>query len=635
MVVFAKEEQRNQPEGSHFRIRVRGPPDWEVGHLGKEAEASFKVEYDVTGRAQCRQCKKKMNKTELRMGKLVGNFSDKSRKGMIYHYFHPNCLIQNLKRCRIMSRNIETADSIFGIDNLRASDYALISSLVEDLLVHKASKKSMQLVTSHKVRTVKQPAVNNQCHSQLKRAKNRRLKVLYCNADTFTQEKKHELQVLMAEDQPDIVAITEVNPKGRSYKIEDIKIREYITFDSNLRCVGRSGVAVLVHSSLEHSVSALEANTEFQESLWLNFKLQNGDNLLFGNVYRSPISSEENDGALNLVMGKMCSPAPGRFSHICVVGDFNFPRIRWSATHATPVESKEAKFIDIIEECYLYQHINRPTRCRGDDMPSQLDLIFTNELEMVSDVQHMAPLGKSVNQMLKFNFNCYAEYTGTQQRFNYNRGDYEDARQELQEVPITAKGSVQQMWDTIKDRVIGLRNDHVPTIQTGGRKWKSNYSHDKEVLDLIREKARCHRFWVARQHDLEGLSARQSYNQARNQVRKRTRQLRKQYELNIANQSMSNPKVFWRFARDRLKTKIGVAPLLCNPDDPGTLRHSDEEKADILQSQFCSVFTREPEGEIPQLEPRIGERLERLVITHEWVLKALIKTNVTKSCGPD
>ena len=113
------------------------------------------------------------------------------------------------------------------------------------------------------------------CHSQLKRAKNRRLKVLYCNADTFTQEKKHELQVLMAEDQPDIVAITEVNPKGRSYKMEDIKIREYITFESNLRCVGRRGVAVLVHSSLEHSVSALEANTEFQESLWLNFKLQN------------------------------------------------------------------------------------------------------------------------------------------------------------------------------------------------------------------------------------------------------------------------------------------------------------------------------------------------------------------------
>ena len=166
----------------------------------------------------------------------------------------------------------------------------MLSSLIEVLQIHKASKKGMQLATSHKVRTVKQPAVKKQCHSQLKRAKNRRLKVLYCNADTFTQEKKHELQVLMAEDQSDIVAMTEVNRKGRSYKIEDIKIRGYITFEPNLRYVGRRGMAVLVHSSLEHPISALEANTEFQESLWLNLKLPSDDNLLFGNMYRSPIS---------------------------------------------------------------------------------------------------------------------------------------------------------------------------------------------------------------------------------------------------------------------------------------------------------------------------------------------------------
>ena len=139
---------------------------------------------------------------------------------------------------------------------------------------------------------------------------------------------------------------------------------------------------------------------------------------------------------------------------------------------------------------------------------------------------------------------------------------------------------------------------------------------------------------MARQHGLEGVSACQSYNQARNQVRTQTHQLRKRYELNIANQPTLNPKVFWMFARERLKTRIGVAPLLCNPDDPGTLRHSDEEKADFLQSQFCSVFTSEAEGEIPQLEPRIGE-LEMLVITHECVLKVLMKTNITESCGPD
>ena len=57
-----------------------------------------------------------------------------------------------------------------------------------------------------------------------------------------------------------------------------------------------------------------------------------GDNLLFRKVYRSPMSSEENTGTLNSVIGKMHNPAPGTFSHICVVGDFNFPWIWWSAT---------------------------------------------------------------------------------------------------------------------------------------------------------------------------------------------------------------------------------------------------------------------------------------------------------------
>ena len=53
-------------------------------------------------------------------------------------------------------------------------------------------------------------------------------------------------------------------------------------------------------------------------------------------------------------------------------------------------------------------------------MANQLDLMFTNEQEMVSDVQHMEPLGKSDHQMRKFNFNCYAENTGTQQRLQAN-----------------------------------------------------------------------------------------------------------------------------------------------------------------------------------------------------------------------
>ena len=45
-----------------------------------------------------------------------------------------------------MSRSIETADSVFGINNLLAGEYALISSLVEEPQVHKASKNEHAIV---------------------------------------------------------------------------------------------------------------------------------------------------------------------------------------------------------------------------------------------------------------------------------------------------------------------------------------------------------------------------------------------------------------------------------------------------------------------------------------------------------
>ena len=103
-------------------------------------------------------------------------------------------------------------------------------------------------------------------------------------------------------------------------------------------------------------------------------------------------------------------------------------------------------------------------------MPSQLDLIFTTELEMVSDVQHMVPLGRSDHQMLKFNLNCYAKHTGTHKRFNYNRGDNEDARQELQEVPSVVYQPLTFISSDILDHQIDI------TIILCFILWKNNCS---------------------------------------------------------------------------------------------------------------------------------------------------------------
>ena len=83
-----------------------------------------------------------------------------------------------------------------------------------------------------------------------------------------------------------------------------------------------------------------------------------------------------------------------------------------------------------------------------------------------------------------------------------------------------------------------------------------------------------------------------------------------------------------------MKTKSGISPLLRNPKDKSSLHFTDEDKADILQNQFCSVFTKEPEGDLPEFQPRTDAKVE-LDLTLEMVKKELKSLNPNKSLGPD
>ena len=94
-----------------------------------------------------------------------------------------------------------------------------------------------------------------------------------------------------------------------------------------------------------------------------------------------------------------------KYTYKCFVGDFNFKDIEWPSmsTHEDK-ESKESKFIETIQDCFLYQDVTLPTRCRGTDRPSTIDLALTNEEKPIGNLSHLAPLGKSDHCFLSFEF---------------------------------------------------------------------------------------------------------------------------------------------------------------------------------------------------------------------------------------
>ena len=102
--------------------------------------------------------------------------------------------------------------------------------------------------------------------------------------------------------------------------------------------------------------------------------------LVFGCFYRSP-TVNDNTEPNNLNMNNLLrSIAEKKYSHYCIVGDFNFPKIDWKTISTSCSEtSKENMFIETIRDCFWQQHICESTRRRGQDKASLIDLIFTEE----------------------------------------------------------------------------------------------------------------------------------------------------------------------------------------------------------------------------------------------------------------
>ena len=85
------------------------------------------------------------------------------------------------------------------------------------------------------------------------------------------------------------------------------------------------GVCIYTHRTL-NAKPFLTLESNFQESIWVEIKLNKKDTLLKGCVYKSLCSSGTNNDQLNeLISEVMCY----KHSHLLLLGDFSYPNIDW------------------------------------------------------------------------------------------------------------------------------------------------------------------------------------------------------------------------------------------------------------------------------------------------------------------
>ena len=380
-----------------------------------EIVRTYIVEEDPSGRAKCQMCSQKIAHGSMRMGKL-GVFSTgfKRHQQIGYRYFHVDCLFKKLKACRLTTKVLESSGEIEHFDSmpeeLRAEIELSIQSLKEHREKVKAAGPQKRKVQSKQInQSVDDNAAMLRSTSSVSCSADK-LRILYTNADVLTKDKMTQLNPIIQREKPDIIMITEINPKTRSFTVHDYPIPDFVPYSTNVAKPGKRGVCLYVHQSLETSVEqCLDIGTDFEESVWCSIKLKGCDNLLLGVIYRSESQSTANTASLNALLKSI--GLGQKFSHKCVVGDFNYRKINWSAQHLCGEDSEEEKFLDAVAGGFWHQHVKSPTRARGTDTPNLLDLVLTNELDMVDEVSHMSPLGNSDHQVLLFDLACYINWS--------------------------------------------------------------------------------------------------------------------------------------------------------------------------------------------------------------------------------
>ena len=459
------------------------------------------------------------------------------------------------------------------------------------------------------------------------------LKVLYTNCDQYVN-KRDDLCMLIAGSEPDIILLNEVIPKAQALPLSVALLsipgyEMYLNFDPNASGLGSGGIrgiGIFLNCSLRAREIYFQGSA-FREHLWVELPLEGSDSLLIGCLYRSPSSSQQNAEELNETLRHACSL---NHSHLLMVGDLNMPQIDWSTSYSTaPEDHFSHTFIQTSQDCFLQQHVSQPTRLRQGNIPSTLDLVFSNEEGMVQNLQSLPPLGSSDHVVLTFNFVCYTPRPDQAiVRPNLYKADFVQMRHLIAETvwDDAGHGSLEESYESFTTTLNELISSCIPPSKP--KPHRKNLYINQEAIRLKKKKRM---LWHRYSHSHDVL-AHARYVRCRNDLRRLTRNLRRQFEQSLADNIRENVKGFWRYVNSRMKSRSRVDALL----DNGALVCDDEGKATVLNNFFSSVFTIEDVVNIPVSDHVFaGPVLEDVDVSADIVAVKLAKLKPCSAPGPD
>lgn len=450
------------------------------------------------------------------------------------------------------------------------------------------------------------------------------LRLLNINFQSINN-KKAEFTYIIQESNPDIIAGTETWLDKDIFNAE-IAQSGYSILRRDRQNDSHGGV-ILYYKDTLAVTRRLDLETP-GENIWAQVNVQGNKPLVIGVVYKPKHSDipplESIESAIKIIYAKK------KVSDIIVTGDINQPNIDWDTNSVIPdhYASKVAaeRLLEINDEFGMQQMVTEPTR--GD---SVLDLVITNNPNIVKSTRVQD--GLSDHDLVIADFNLAVRRPKKPRRNIYlrNKADIEKIRKDMEDYQEKYKQlndtvPVQEKWDHLEKEIKRIMDEHVPSKTSTNRRnipwFNRSLRRRTKKRQKLYNKARqtdnpddWHKFKEFRK------TCRQSLNKARRDY------INDDLEASIKD----NPKAFWTFMKKLRNENNGIADLRVN----NKLLNNSKDKADALNNQFSSVFTKEDTTSLPTLGDSKIPDIPDLIIGEEGVKKQLNNLKPSKAPGPN
>lgn len=348
--------------------------------------------------------------------------------------------------------------------------------------------------------------------------------------------------------------------------------------------------------------------------------------LIVAAVYRPPTSNDMAYAqALCDAITNLNSAHPD--ATLWIGGDFNLPDVDWSTMSTTSYQYTvplNKLFLDCFDQNSLTQMVTFPTR-----ESNTLDIFLTNRPSLISDCSPLPGVSDHETVLVSSSLRARRRKPPKRNIRLWGKANLAGLREDLLKFStdfvtnFNKLSDINFLWSKFESACLTALENHVPEITTSTRFSQPWINRNTKRLSRRKKKA----------FNRAKLSKKPSDWDYYKSLKKQTQlECRKTYNTFI-NKIVSddNKNKFWKYIKSKRQDNTGVSPLLSN----GISHNNNTAKANILNDQFSSVFTKESTENLPTLPPKTANSMPEITISVKGVSTLLSKLKPNKASGPD